>query len=329
MKKNYNISLNVDREKLPENLFSSLSAADENDLRLILALVLTGEDEPDLDRLAEELELDRNDIDASIKYWCGVGLLKKRKASVSKKSTESVVKKDDTAPASAHRDGKLERKSELPSYTTTELSELIEKRKITAEFINEAQRVVGKIFNTHDVNILVGMVDYIGFDEQSVIILLSHMVKMGKRSLRYAEQIAFSLYDEGITDATALQERLGKIEEYSKTEAKVRAMFGMKSRELTSKEKKFLRSWIDTMGYGIDVIRLAYDITVDNTHEPAPAYANSILEKWYAAGLRTYDSIKAAEDAKKSSSQSSLPEGKSFDTDEFFAAALKRTVDEL
>ena len=330
MKKNEKFIIDGKARSLGDGLMGAIRAADENDLRVILALMLTDEDEvADYAEILRGLELSEGEFDASVKYWRGAGLIKKSKKTSAKGDGD---KRSESTPAitDAHRGGKLERKSEMPSYSSTELADLIEKRQITAEFINEAQRVVGKIFNTHEVNILVGMVDYIGFDEASVIIILSHMVKMGKRSLRYAEQIAFSLYDEGVTDIDALQTRLCKMENYSRVESAVRVMFGMTGRSLTAKEKKFLRSWIDTMGYDEECIRLAYDITVDATHSPAPAYANSILENWYAAGLHTRDAILAAEAAKKEEKAAGGDNSKkSFDTDDFFAAALKRSFNDL
>ena len=329
MKKNEKFIIDVKSRSFSDGLAGAIRAADENDLRVLLALMLTDDGEGvDYADILRSLELTESEFDASVKYWRGAGLIKKSKNTA--KENDGEKKAEPPAVSSAHRGGKLERKSELPSYSTTELSELIEKRQITAEFINEAQRVVGKIFNTHEVNILVGMVDYIGFDEASVIIILSHMVKMGKRSLRYAEQIAFSLYDEGVTDIGTLQARLCKMEDNSKVESAVRSMFGMTGRSLTAKEKKFLKSWIDTMGYDEECIRLAYDITVDATHSPAPAYANSILENWYAAGLHTRDDIIAAEAARKEEKavRGAKTEG-SFDTDDFFDAALKRSFSDL
>ena len=330
MKKNEKINLTI-KTPLSQSVWNALASADENDLRVMLALALASEGErEDIDGLLSKLELEAGELDASIKYWCGAGLLKKGRKSAKAASGDTAKREEPKKTAEPlHRGGKLERKSEMPSYSSTELAELIEKRSITAEFINEAQRVVGKIFNTHEVNILVGMIDYIGFDEASVIIILSHMVNLGKRSLRYAEQLAFSLYDEGITDAEALQLRLKKMEGYTKTESEVRAMFGMTGRSLTTKEKKFLRAWIENMGFDTEVIRLAYDITVDAIHEPAPAYANIILEGWYALGLTTTEAIAAAEDEKKQKKKATKPDGNSFDTDEFFEAALRRTFEEL
>ena len=329
MKSNEKLKINESALAPSDSLFCAIRSADENDLRVMLALsLLSPSDELDLVSLRDSLELSESEFDASVKYWCGAGVIKKTRGTASKTEKKESEKKT-VSVASAHKDGLLERKTELPSYTTAELSELIEKRRITAEFINEAQRVIGKMFNTHEINILVGMVDYIGFDEASVIIILSHMANLGKKSLRYAENLAFSLYDEGVTDAESLQARLCKMEEYSKSEAAVRSMFGMTGRTLTAKEKKFLHSWIETMGFDVECIRLAYDITVDATHSPAPAYANSILESWYSSGLTTREAIIAAEEAKKANKSGAKNDDKSYDTDEFFAAALRRSFEEF
>ena len=111
----------------------------------------------------------------------------------------------------------------------------------------------------------------------------------------------------------------------------MRAMFGMTGRELTTNEKKYLNSWIRLMGFDVDVIRMAYDITVDKTHEPTPKYANSILESWYAKGIRTVSDVEEARaqyEAKKNGKQTEQT-GNSFDVDEFFEAALRRSFDEL
>ena len=109
-------------------------------------------------------------------------------------------------------------------------------------------------------------------------------------------------------------------------EGEVRTLFGMKSRALTTKESKMLSAWI-SFGYGIDVVRLAYEMTVSATNEPSVPYANAILERWHADGLRTLAEIQAALEAereKKAGGAKSEQVG-SFDTDDFFEAALKRS----
>lgn len=323
-KKNVTLTYKMNSER--EGLLRAIAAADENDLRVMLSAALLSEsDKFDCASVSEELGLSEGELDASIKYWCGAGLLKKGAKGASSKKDE-----EKSEAGTAHRDGKLERGSELPSYTSNELSSLIEKRKITAEFIDEAQRVLGKVFNSHEVGLLVGMVDYIGFDESSVIVILSEMVKEDKRSLRYAEKLAFSLYDMGITTTEGLHDYFRRLEESRKTVNLVRSMFGMTGRALTPNESRYLNSWITKMEFDIEVIRLAYDITVDKTQTPSPAYANAILKKWHGEGLRTLEDVKRHEEEhKKAKGVPGKEKESSFDTDDFFNAALKRTFEEL
>ena len=80
-------------------------------------------------------------------------------------------------------------------------------------------------------------------------------------------------------------------------------------------------------GYGIDIIREAYELTVTATNEPSVAYANAILERWNAEGLKTLEEIREAQEKQKKGNAKAEETklGNSFDTDDFFEAALQRS----
>jgi DnaD/phage-associated family protein len=145
--------------------------------------------------------------------------------------------------------------------------------------------------------------------------------------VRYAEKIALNFYDEGIIDTEAIVQKINMIEAAAETLTQIRALFGMGSRGLSTAEKKLFTSWSEKLGYGIDVIRLAYDITIDSIHEPAPKYTNTILERWHAEGLHTASDIE--EYIKSQKQTASKGHEKSYDTDEFFEASLKRSFEEF
>jgi DnaD/phage-associated family protein len=96
------------------------------------------------------------------------------------------------------------------------------------------------------------------------------------------------------------------------------------NRELTTKEKRYVNSWTVTFGYGMEVIRLAYELTVDKIGEPSLNYANAILESWNAKGLKTEDEVKAQIEAEAEAKGEPVA-GKSFDSADFFEAALRRS----
>ena len=329
MKKNEKISVVYDAQKPTQSFITSLKAADEADLQVLLMLSMHRDSEDlDMETVRTALELTEEELAASVKYWRGSGILKKIKKTETKASASKNDKK--TELKTAHAGGKVERADAAPSYTSAELSALIEQRRITTEFIDDACRIMGKMLPTRDINTLVGMVEYIGLDEECVLAILAYTVSIGKKTVKYAETLAFSLYDEGLTDKSALEDRLARMTAARSVRGKVEAMFGITGRALTAKEKKFLTAWTETMGFDEEVIRLAYDITVDNTGSPALAYANTILESWHALGLRTADEVAAEiEKSRAARKNAKGTPDKSFDTDEFFEAALKRTFEEI
>ena len=108
----------------------------------------------------------------------------------------------------------------------------------------------------------------------------------------------------------------------------------MGDRSLSHSEKTMFEKWTQAYGYDIDIIKFAYDITVDRTQKSAPKYTNAILESWHNEGLTTLDAIKefeqnkkAAQDAAKNSAKKTTD--KSYDLDGFVEAALKRSFEDL
>lgn len=306
---------------LDAEMISPIKNADEEDLRVLLVAMMLEQmgdgSGVESSEICENLGITQDEFAASVKYWRGAGFV-----SVSKK--KSADEEEKVKVESAHKGGKVD-KERMPTYTTEELTNLMEKRNITSSFIGEASRVYGKIFNQHEVEIVVRMIDYIGLDSESVLLLLSYYGKQ-KKPLRYIEKAALSFYDDGIVGVRALQERLSAIERREDMEGKIRSMFGMNHRALTTKEKKYIVSWVEKMGFSIDMIRLAYDKTVDITHEPSPAYANGILERWYADGIDTPEKVEAADEKREEEKQGQVK--KSFDNNKFFEEALKRSYGE-
>ena len=73
------------------------------------------------------------------------------------------------------------------------------------------------------------------------------------------------------------------------------------------------------------MIRLAYDKTVDTTNKVSAAYANTILEDWYAKGIDTPQKVQKADEERAIANGGEVK--KSYDSDDFFEAALKRSYE--
>lgn len=327
------ITLRYINGEVPENLADILSNADEHDMRILIALMMAADGNGEVNAefsLSDTLGLEKPEIDASLKFWRGAGVISAARSQKSKPRAENPESAEEpkTSAPTAHRGGAVEKSTGVSPYATDELAALFEKRRVTAQFIDEAQRVVGRTFNSYDTGIVAGLVDQLGFEEEAVLAILAYATRIGKKGLRYPEKLALNFYDEGITTESGVVARIAIIEHSAEVVGKIKQLFGMGSRELSKTEKTLFDKWTQKFGYGIEVIRVAYDITVDATQKPLPKYADAILEKWHAEGLRTEQDVLAFE--QKSKQQKSSGEGdKSYELDDFFEAALKRSLEDL
>lgn len=322
------ITLKYTGGNIPENLSELLSNADEQDMRILIALMMAADADGEIAdgrALCDMLGAELPEIEASLKFWRGAGIVSVAKGAAKRSKSENTEKKTD-APKSAHRDGAVEKTNGVSPYATEELAALFEKRRVTAQFIDEAQRVTGRTFNSYDTGIVAGIVDQLGFEEEAVLHILAYSTRLGKKGLRYAEKLAISFYDEGITASAEVGARIARMEQSAELIGQIKTLFGAGGRELSKTEKTLFEKWIKKLGYDVDVIRLAYDITIDNIQKPAPKYTDAILEKWYAEGLRTAEDVERFEKDKK---QTAVQEDKSYDLDDFYEAALERSFKDL
>ncbi len=297
-----------------------LKKASLNDIKVLLAISSeSGKDDIDLKSVADTLEMDLGVLVVSLNFWQNEGVLSMSEAlriKAENKVEESIEKEPESRKA-------LRKTDEIPRYTTEELSVILEKRSETSHLIDECQQIFGKIFNTHEINIVLGLVDYLALGWDYVTELLGFCARQGKHSINYVERTAFSFVESGIDTVEALKIKIAELEVLKTNENFVRKLFGMKSRALTAKEKKCISKWFGDFGYGENIVNKAYELTVASTNEASVPYANAILERWHAEGIKTLEDIEQAEKARAEANKAET-EG-SFDTDDFFEAALKRS----
>lgn len=308
----------------PADAAKKLGRASTVALKLLILLAaddkLRGDFSPEA--AAKALKCEAGEVSAALSFWDGAGIVNLDVGE--DRESETVVEKL-TPPENEKKSAKLMRAAGIPEYTSEELAEMLEVNGGALSFVDEAQRRLGKMLNPREVSILVGIRSYLELEDEYLLILLDHCAKMEKTSMRYVETVAFGMYDEGITDAEALSERLLEREAYSAVESRFKLMTGARSRRLSAKETRFLNRWTAEMKYPFEMIELAYDITVDAQHEYNPAYMNGILERWFASGITTLEEAEATRnrgDVKSDFASSS------FNTNDFFEAALRRSFED-
>lgn len=310
---------------LPELTEKAILEADALSLRL---LVLIASGRTSETALLSLLEIDQKKLDKALTYWEKAGVLVRVGApekieKPAKENQEKSIKNDKIEKNSADVK-KRSRTTEVSLYTDEEFANVLARRADLSYLINEAQNALGKPLFQNDSKILVSIAEDFGFDDEFMLLLLSYCRRIDKKSMRYVEKVSATLYDLGIKESGELNEYLRKQEKEYLFEKTVRSIFGLGSRAFTTKEKAFLGAWSETYQFDKEMLQKAYDITIGATNKPSLPYANSILERWYAEGIKTPADLEAATEKKKDGKGDAT----SFNVDDFFQAALDRSYND-
>ena len=344
----YKINYGYGVSVFPSDALKILDRAKEYDLKVLLCVCAAG-GIFEIKDIAVRIGCGEDDVNASLAFWRGAGIFEigAEEPSVSQtafevKNPDDKIKFTESADRGTNVNGKpkekqaenigngfqeskkLAKSDALPNYTSDELSEILETRADAAMLINECQKIMGKIVNVHEINKIIGLSDYLALDSEYILLLVKYCAESGRKTLHYVEKTAFSLYDIGITGVDELSEELHRRDALKSAEGRIRSIFGIGSRALTARENKEISSWVNDFRYDFDIIQKAYEVTVDATGKSTVHYANSVLERWYSEGYRTLEQIN--ESYKDKGKKESAAKG-SFDTDEFFEAAVKRSFE--
>lgn len=306
---------------LPAEVVSQkLAAASADELRVLLAVML--EREFAVSELAARLDMTENALRRAISSWESCGAL------TIESSTDNNMTAAEKKREIMRESKKLFSSSSIPNYSSDEVASAIERTQGSSELLNSCQQTLGKIFSAAEAAIIIGLVDHLSLSPDYILLLCSHAANIQKKSVRYVEKMALDLFDRDITTYEALEEELCSIERRTSMEHYIRELFGIGTRTLIKKERDFIANWVDKYKFDRDMIKAAYEVTVEKTREPNMNYTNAVLENWYAAGYKTVDEVNAAEEQRAASRPKDIPAGTSFSTESFFEAAIRRSYGE-
>ncbi len=108
--------------------------------------------------------------------------------------------------------------------------------------------------------------------------------------LNYSLGVVRTWYDQGIFTIEDLQQYLLEQGDRYGLYSRVFKALGFHSRGPTEAEMKTMDSWIDDLGFDIEMILAACQKS-SGTPNPNINYFNSILKNWYKKGIKTVDDI--------------------------------------
>lgn len=194
---------------------------------------------------------------------------------------------------------------EPPEYTAEDIArELDDQNSPFPALVGEVQRRLGKILSTVELKTLYTIYDFLALPAEVICLLVSWCVeemerKYGPGRMPKMPQIrkeAFVWHRLGVDTAEAADAYIKRQAEMRTREGQVLSLLGITGRPAVDGERKYIAAWTD-MGFGDEVIRMAYERTVLKKQTMSWPYMNSILRSWNQKGLHTPAEIETGDAA--------------------------------
>jgi hypothetical protein len=188
---------------------------------------------------------------------------------------------------------------ECPEYGRAELLRCMESDRDFDLLRREVGNKLGKLLSDSDLNILMGLYDFLGLPPDVIYLLVSHCVRTaedaygkGRRpTMKQIEKEGYRWARQEIFTQEAANKYLHEYSARRSRMPKLMRALNLGDRAPVQSEAKYLEQWI-TWGFGPEAVAMAYDRTVYHCHELKWPYLNSILKRWNDRGLHTPKEIR-------------------------------------
>lgn len=197
-----------------------------------------------------------------------------------------------------------------PSYTLDQLKHFKESED-SSQLLFIAESYLSKPLSPSDIRTIFFFYDHLKFSVDLIDYLIQYCVDKGKKDFHYMEAVAIGWAKEGI--ATPKQ-AMAAVKKYDKTVYAVMKALG-KSSSPTAKEVDYIKKWLHTYSFSMNIILEACERTVLATDRNRFQYADSILNSWFKASVHTKNDIAAIDEEHKRTRQ--LPGKTQADTNKF------------
>lgn len=329
---------------LPADILNDIESLGETEIKVLLYLCSPTCDKNNFNFNAgcTKLGISPSDFENAVSFWRGAGIIKlsgkgakgPRKIKDENEDKTEPKTKDIKVISQKEPEKKEDKTAHVtvitnspPQYTGKELDRIVSSNSAVDKMRREleGEKMLNRPLKAAELNMLVSLFDYFGFDEAYILLLLAHSMEKAA-PIKYAYTIAVSNYDKGITTYEQLISELERLEKKNFFEQKMKKLFGIDSRTLTAKEKRFFDEW---QKYNYELVLHAYEITVDSTGKAAMPYMNRVLVSFEESGIKTVEEALEKSKQFKENKAREDENNKGFDTDEFFNIALTSSYKKL
>lgn len=262
--------------EVPTEIVDEHLSAPDTELRLILFLLRHQNKSFTKEDIIKALHAEELRIDTAFEYWLNAGIL-------CKTGSKYLLERPKISAL------------EVMKYTPSQIAQRIDNDPAIKFLSQQAQAELAKPLTEADASLLISIVDWYGIHPDAAALMIHYCAESGASSMAKIQKTAAQWAEKGICTYEAATEFLEQQQKRSAALNKVSALLGFTHRKLTDAEEKAFLTWREEYLFDSDIIKLAYDKTVNSTGKYSLAYMNKILTSWHDKNLTTLSEIENAD----------------------------------
>lgn len=178
-----------------------------------------------------------------------------------------------------------------PSYKASEISRRLKENPRMSQMYKMVSQILGKTLSSADTELLYSFHDYYGLPVEVIIVMIEYYASKGKTTMKYIEKEAGKWASAGVDSVAKAKQYIKKRDDFLSYAGRVRTLIGINERRLTCRELDFINKWQNELCMPLDMVKAAYEKTVNQTGRASFAYMNKILESWAKENCKSPEGI--------------------------------------
>ncbi len=267
-----------------------LKIATPSQLKVLLYLLRHCPDEIDFDVIGKKIGCLPELVEEAILFWQQTDLFSAIPTQppveqISNQLASTPAPKTESKPQEPQPIAALPRTSADVQLLPTEIAEMIQTSESLQTLFRMVEQQFGKPLNHMEQRSLIWLHDYLRFPSDIILTVITYCQSIQKSSIPYAERILTDWWNQGITTLQQAQDTIKEMEQRHSYQYQVMKLLEM-HRNPTQKQQAYMEEWRQK-AIPMDLIRYAYEKTVEQTDKLSFPYMQRILDDWTKAGYQT------------------------------------------
>ena len=278
-----------------------IKLAGSSALKVVLFLLRHSQAEIEKTEIAAATGVPESEVSDALEYWIAAGIIRDESAGVDFELIRPSEREEEKPQQRGYINDSGARivTSSPPRPDRKEVAARIGAEPKLKFLLDEAELKLGRNLTHSDAASLISLHDWAGMQWDVLMMLIVFCTLSQKNSMRAIEKEAIHWVDLGIDTMEKAEGYILEADRLNTAEKSVRAIFGIRDRNLTTKEKAYIKTWMIDWNTNPELLIQAYDRCIDNVGALKFTYINSILESWKTKGIKNVKDIEKL-DGKKS-----------------------------